>query len=136
MIFDPNTGKEVGITLAEGMSAIGLTRYEARLDPATGKYLEYEPGGTKPIDFTNRDDLYLSSYSTFIDDTKAVPNSTDANVDSVFYRSDPRFVTGLLVHVDADTRRRPVGRHSTTSSAISAAAPTASTNRCDGAATE
>ncbi len=102
VIFNPNTGKEVGITLAEGMSAIGLTRYEARLDPFTGKYLEYEPGGTKPVDFTNRDDLYLSSYSTFIDDTKAVPDKTDANLDSVYYKVDPRFVTGLLVQVDAD----------------------------------
>ena len=65
VIFDPNTGKEVGITLAEGMSAIGLTRYEAGLDPSTRRpenIWSTSPEGPSPL--TSRTGTIFTSPAT------------------------------------------------------------------------
>jgi hypothetical protein len=59
-------GKEVGITVFEALSAAGLARYEARLDPATDRYLEYEVGGDTPVALA--EGQVLASYSTYVDD--------------------------------------------------------------------
>ena len=66
--FD-GAGKEVGITLFDSLAAIGLTRYEARLDPATGRYLDYLPGSSTPVDasLATEADRILNSYSTYSD---------------------------------------------------------------------
>ncbi len=69
--FDGN-GKEVGITVFDGFAAIGLKRFEARFDPATGTYVDYEesaPGLWTRVDTskpTERDRI-LKSYSTYLD---------------------------------------------------------------------
>jgi hypothetical protein len=60
-------GKQVGITLFDAMSAIYLTRFEARLDPASGEFQEFLPGESTPFDFANQDELFLNSYSTYKD---------------------------------------------------------------------
>ena len=67
--FD-GAGKEVGITLFDALAAVGLTRFEARLDPATGRYLDYLPGASTPVDTSlpTEANRILNSYSTYEDD--------------------------------------------------------------------
>ena len=66
--FD-SASKEVGITLFDSLAAIGLTRYEARLAPATGRYVDYLPGSSTPVDtsLATESDRILNSYSTYSD---------------------------------------------------------------------
>jgi hypothetical protein len=58
-------GKPVGITLADAMTAIGLSRFEAR--EVGGEILEFEPGGDTPVSLTLEE--LQSSYSTILDES-------------------------------------------------------------------
>ncbi|MFO0893157.1 MAG: hypothetical protein U0790_28970 [Isosphaeraceae bacterium] len=62
-------GKEVGIPLFEALSAIGLARFEAVYDEATGQYVEYDPATSLPVDTSTpkEQDRILNSYATYQD---------------------------------------------------------------------